>query len=346
MSRVRLAPFLLPSLVVVCLSPAQAAVRPEPAPDLAPATLTGHKGVIECVTFSPDGKLLASASGDGNVRVWDVTTRKELASLTSDGEGRIYSIRFAPDGKTLAFGDTEGRLVLWDVQAKKQRRAWTWQWAVVRSVAFSPDGKTLAAAGWVWDTDPDLDPDSDTDSDDGEGTVRFWSVDTGAKIADLQGQKEIIYSLAYTPDGASLVTGSHDGSVKVWDVATREVRAARRYRRRVDEVRVTRDGKNLVVTAVNKVMFWEMSTLRQRRSFNNPGSHTALSPDEKTLAFAGWYVHLIDVAAPGEVVQVETDGNLAAAFSPDGKLLAVGNRAGRIELNSVAEWRKRGRKVD
>lgn len=86
----------------------------EPAPEVEPIDLRGHKRLVDSVTFSPDGRMLATGSRDGTVKLWDMTSMTELATFAWD-IGKIYRVVFAPDGLRLVAGGDDGQLVLWDV---------------------------------------------------------------------------------------------------------------------------------------------------------------------------------------------------------------------------------------
>ena len=116
---------------------------------------------INNVSFSPDGKTIATGSGhvigDRRVHLWDVDTA--TLKYTFDGhQGSVSGISFSPDGKTIATGSRDGRVRLWDVDTGTPKNTLVGHIGEVFSVSFSPDGKTIASAG---------------------GDVRLWDVDTG-----------------------------------------------------------------------------------------------------------------------------------------------------------------------
>jgi WD40 repeat protein len=107
--------------------------------------LKGHSDVVFCVAFSPDGKILASASGDKTIKLWDVVAGKDIATLRDTHS--VLSITFSLDGQTLASGSQGKTIKLWDVTTGKNTATLGRRIAWVNSVAFSPDGKTLASTG-------------------------------------------------------------------------------------------------------------------------------------------------------------------------------------------------------
>ncbi|MGE3230029.1 MAG: WD40 repeat domain-containing protein, partial [Hyphomicrobium sp.] len=108
-------------------------------------TYRGHRDLITALAFSPDGKLLASASIDGNIRVW--STRSGRMRRLYGHRGRVGSLSFSPDGKTLASSGADGQLRLWDVQRGRTLRTIIGHQGGVNAVSFAPDGAHLASAG-------------------------------------------------------------------------------------------------------------------------------------------------------------------------------------------------------
>jgi small GTP-binding protein len=164
-------------------------------------TLRGHDDVIFQVAWSPDGRMLASGSQDGTVRLWDSTTGLLLRSL-AQYSGSIYSLAWSPDGRILASGnDEDGPIFLWDTRSEQTPSTLTGHLDSTYSLAWSPDGRTLASGSL-------------------DDTVRLWNIKTGQTRRTLTGHSASIRSIAWSPDGQTLASGSSDRTVRLWDIRT------------------------------------------------------------------------------------------------------------------------------
>ncbi len=174
--------------------------------------LTGHINVCVALSFSPDGKLLASGSRDGTAILWSTATWKQALTLEnlerdaptgrSGRQGPVEDLAFSPDGKTLALASFGRTVQLCDVATGKLLETLKGHSSAVSAVAFSPDGRTLASGSY-------------------DHTVRLWNVETRRELMQLDaGRAELgqARSLAFSPDGKQLLAGC-DRSAAVWSAA-------------------------------------------------------------------------------------------------------------------------------
>jgi len=182
-------------------TPPAASAPPVASPSL-PRVLEGHTGEVWSVAFASHGAILASASGDGTVRIWNPTTG-ECQCVLEGHTGSVRSVAFGPDSTVLASGGDDKTLRLWDPTTGKP------VWTVykhrlpVRSVAFSPDGSVLASGSR-------------------DGVVRLWGPTTGALRQELDGHAVGVTCLAFSPDSSLLAFGSGGLTVRLWDPCPEE----------------------------------------------------------------------------------------------------------------------------
>jgi hypothetical protein len=159
-----------------------------------PLTTMLHQDSVSAVSFSPDGKTLASGSEDNTVRVWDRATGKELQRLSPDSS--VTAVSFSPDGKTLASGSEDKTVRVWDRATGKELQRLSHD-STVYAVSFSPDGKTLASGSWD------------------DHTVRVWDRATGKELERLSHDSSVT-AVSFSPDGKTLASGSWDNTVRLW----------------------------------------------------------------------------------------------------------------------------------
>src|SRR6266545_3614952 len=200
-----------------------------------------NSGIVYSVAFSPDGKTLASGSGDNTIRLWDVGTGRLIRSFEERNQW-VPSVAFSPDGKMIASGSHEQVVKLWDVGTGNLIRSFMGHRNTIHSVAFSPDGKTLASGS-------------------SDHKVKLWDVSTGKLIRSYDGQD--FNAVAFSPDGKTLAAGSYDRTVKLWDVSAGNlIHSFEGQNYEVHSVAFSPDGKTLASGGSATIKVWSIGAKR------------------------------------------------------------------------------------
>ncbi|MBX7222514.1 MAG: caspase family protein [Blastocatellia bacterium] len=180
----------------------------------------GHSGSITSVAFSPDGTLAVSGGLDRSVKVWEVTSGREIRTLRGHLQG-VNAVAVSPDGKTVASAsgsnwyykaeEIENDIKLWDITTGHELKTLRGHRAWVSGLVFSQDGSRLFSSGGT----SKLAHQGYVDAVD--GTIRVWDVASGTELKKLETKVELT-SLALSPGGQTVAAGSSDMTVRLWDV--------------------------------------------------------------------------------------------------------------------------------
>ncbi|MFD8145758.1 hypothetical protein [Streptomyces sp. NPDC059708] len=288
------------------------------------------------VAWSPGGVLLACATGDGRLTVWDTASWRRAAALRQPdaggghGEG-LAALAFSPDGTRLVSAGAGGGLRLWDTAAFTPAGTLEGPHGTPWCAAWSPDGSRIAAAGE-------------------DGAVRIWPAAGGAPVAAGAAHGDAVRALAWSPDGARLASASEDRTVVVRDAATGRGLRALTSMDKVDCLAWSPDGTRLAAGDRHRnVRIWDLEA--------DPGADgegsalwitghrdsvraLAWTPDGRRLATASRDRTLAvwEPAAPPSVLRGHTDSVWQNAWSPDGGRVASASEDGTVRLWPAPEF--------
>ncbi len=259
----------------------------------------GHTNEVNGVNFSPDGKLIASASYDNTVRLWDPLTGKEIRKLAHDG--LVWDAAFSADSKKLA--SIEGYNVrTWDVATGEADLALNHP-ELIWGVAFSTDGRTLATAD--------------------SKTLKLWDAVSGKELKTLEGHAGELREVRYFANGRMFASTGSDG-VRVWDTSNYKLVRSFPEESATSAIAVSPDGK-LIATSRSGLRIWDVETGKELQSMD-PGCSTAgvaFGPDGRVLASAheDKTIRLWDTATGKQLAELGgfSERVNRVAFSPDGK---------------------------
>jgi WD40 repeat protein len=309
-------------------------------------TLQGHAEAVRTVTFSPDGRMLASASDDGTIKLWEVITGKLRATLQGESQHN-NSLAFSADGKLLGRGGPHETISRWNLTSGQQTFKLDGHTGNVTSVVFSKNGALIALAG-------------------SDNTLKVWDVKTGQEKARFQ-SSDPVSSVAFSNEGNLLVSASWSrpsgsmhiefanrtlalygpiyGTVNLWDVPTGKVKATAHVESTTPNLSITPDARLLAASSIDGTIgLYDVVSGKEKQSLKAQSLRVlsfALSSDGALLASGGLDLssgRLLDTIKLWDLKNREERLTLyghnsdvfCVAFSPDCSLLASGDGEGKI----------------
>ncbi|HEY9768843.1 MAG TPA: caspase family protein [Coleofasciculaceae cyanobacterium] len=246
-------------------------------------TLAGHQDTISQIKYSPDGKLIASASWDKTIKLWDAENGKLIDSLIGHQDG-VNSIAFSPDSQTLISGSEDRTIKIWNITNQpKLSQTLTGHTDSIKAVTISPDGRLIASAGYdntikLWTlagkllqtidahnlaiTSLTFTSDSQTlASASWDNTVKLWSIQDAGKTNQLlhilTGHQDGVTTIALNADGTLLASGSGDRTIRLWDTQTGElIKSLRGHTSQINSLTFSSNDQFMISAEEQQGLFW------------------------------------------------------------------------------------------
>ncbi|KAK3333464.1 hypothetical protein B0T19DRAFT_354755 [Cercophora scortea] len=288
-------------------------------------TLEGHSDSVSSVAFSPDSTLVASASADKTVKIWDTATGTCTQTLEGHSDW-VSSVAFSPDSTLVASASADKTVKIWDTATGTCTQTLEGHSDWVSSVAFSPDSTLVASASY-------------------DETVKIWDTATGTCMQTLEGHSDWVSSVAFLPDSTLIASASCDKTVRIWDAATGTcTQTLEGHSDWVSSIAFSPDSTLVASGSRDKtVRIWDAATgtcTQTLEGHSGSVNSVAFSPDS-TLVASGSRDKTVRIwdAATGTCTQTlegHSDWVSSVAFSPDSTLVASASADETVKIWDTA----------
>eukprot|EP01124_Arcella_intermedia_P006950 TRINITY_DN1421_c0_g1_i1.p1 TRINITY_DN1421_c0_g1~~TRINITY_DN1421_c0_g1_i1.p1 ORF type:complete len:2329 (+),score=518.76 TRINITY_DN1421_c0_g1_i1:65-7051(+) len=347
--------------------------KPEES-DLCKQTYSGNQESITSGAFSPNGKIIAAASRDCVIHLFNAETGSELFALTGHSNW-IVDLKFSPDGSQLASASWDESTKIWDVDSGRLVTTYNGHNRRINSCSYSHDGALLATASWdctvkVWNTRAsekdawrtiqtgDKPVNSVTFSPDDkkivvgtwDGKIKEFEIENGTLVSTLTGHKKSVQTVAYEPSGNHMVSGGLDNSLMLWDAqAGKLIAELTKHGKQVTSVAYTTDGSHVLSSSADATTrVWQANLGRQRKvvkikdAYMNCCTYDPTSDERLATGSSDCLVHIWDITEG--TIKVTFEGHtrpvIACEYSFDGKYLATGSEDGVLIVWDVEKGEK------
>ncbi len=301
-------------------------------------TYRGHSKAVRAVAWSPNGKRIASGSGDKTVQVWDAINGGHVYIYRGHSNAPQYgvlAVAWSPDGKCIASGSDDRTVQVWDAANGGHVFTYRGHSDYVSAVTWSPDGKRIASGSGGPNRGGD------------DHTVQVWDAADGGHVFTYRGHSDYVSAVTWSPDGKRIASGSDDKTVQVWNAADGgHAFTYRGHTYAVSTVAWSPDGKRIAsadddgtvqvwdaTNGGNVYTYWGHSVIVYAVAWSPDGKRIASGSGDHT-------VQVWDAMDGGHVYTYRGHSSivLAVTWSPDGKDIASGSGDPINNDNTVQVW--------
>ena len=238
--------------------------------------IKGHKGAVRALAMSHSGKWLVSGGKDG-VKVWQPETGRLRYTLPA-AQASVRAVAISPDEKTFISSDRSGNIIAWQLSTGEQMYQIEND-APVWSVAIAPDGQSFITGGGIGGSDTQL-----------NHPLKQWDLASGQLVQTFEGHDKAVRSVAISPDGRTLASGSTDETIKLWDLASGSLKTTLEgHKDGILSLAISPDGQTLASSSTDHTLkLWDLPSQQLTKTLENSSIVVlAFDPTQQTLISGG-----------------------------------------------------------